>query len=538
MNRDENGLELPKFRNLANALQRYRDLAAISQWKDPKQIYEQQLEALSKTLNQYRSDPSPANEQALANQLSVVDAVGQSPELVWAVRREFSRPNAYLDISARLLRASAEPIHRSQWITDNILGTNFRGEAITTGRVEISPVPSETVGMLELKSTGESTTNNVGHNGPAVIRSTGYTDFSARKRVELSDREFASRPASVWASTDTDIHSIGKSGGGLGSRLVSRIGWQRARQQEGRAEAIASDHAATRIARQFNNEVRDKLGDARKRYEDEYRRPLERRGEVPEYIHFGSTKDALSVKATQAGRRQIGAATEPPSLSDQHDMSLRIHESAVNNYAGVTLGGATMSQKDPNQESKLDVKVPKFLEDAWKKRKTEPDKGTTGNEEFKPWSLRFRAGRPISVAFADGKVKLTLHVARLESGSSEPFTNWDVWGTFTPELADGGVVLRRQGDLDALPGNFRGNLSSVQSAQRNNLIKEFNARSAQGEGFPNEIKLGALEPTGALKNAGPLHVSDVTSQGGWLTLVWDRAGKLIDRRQASLNSSR
>jgi hypothetical protein len=533
LNRDENGLELSRFRSVADALRRYRDLVAVSQWNDPAELYGQQLDALAKWIARYREDPTPANEMALANQLSIVAAVGQAQDLVGVVRREFSRPNAIVDVSAELLKAGAEPISRNERITDNILGTRIHGDAHTTGEVRIGLVPSDAAGVLELVSSGHSVSQNVGYNGPAVIRSTGYTDFSATKRVELTDHAFTSTPARANATNNTDIHSIRKRGGGIGSRMVSSVGWNRARQNERRAEAIAADHAEDRIERRFNDEVRDKLADARKRYDDEYRRPLERRGELPDYIHVGSSKDALTIEVTQAGRKQLGAATEPPARPNGHDMSMRLHESAVNNYSGITLSGATVSQSEAGRESKFDVKMPKFLEDAWKKRKVEPAKGAAADQQFKPWSLRFRAARPISVDFADGKLKLTLHVARLESGSSDPFTNWDVWGTFVPELVDGGVVLRREGELDALPTNFRGNLGSVQAAQRNNLIKEFNSRSAQGEGFPSEIEFGEFEPSGALQNVGPLHVSDIKLEDGWLTLVWDRATKKDEGVQAS-----
>ncbi len=534
LNRDANGLELPKFRAVADALRRYRDLAAVSQWENPAGIYGQQLDALTKALAQFRQEPTPANDVALANQLAIVTAIGQAPELVAAVRKEFGQPNAFIEISGELLKAAAEPIDRTEPITDNILGTSIRGDAHTTGKVEIAPLPSDKAGVLELTSTGHSVSQNVGHNGPAVIRSTGHTDFVATKRVELSDRAFDSRPAKADATTKTDFHSISKRGGGMGSRMVSNIGWQRARQSKSRAEAIASDHAEDRIERRINNEVRDKLGDARKRYEDDYRRPLARRGEVPDHIQFSSTKDALSLEVTQAGRSQLAASAAPPAKPEGHDMTMRLHESAVNNYSGITLSGATVSQAEAGQESKFDVKMPKWLEDAWKKRKTDSAAGAAAPAEgFKAWSLRFRPGRPISVDFAGGKVKLTLHIARLESGSSDPFTGWDVWGMFVPELKDGGIVLRREGELDALPTNFGGDLGSVRAAQRNNLIKEFNSRSAQGEGFPNTIEFGKFEPEGALANAGPLELRECTSNDGWLTLVWDRAATPADSTQVS-----
>jgi hypothetical protein len=378
--------------------------------------------------------------------------------------------------------------------------------------------------VIELTSFGHSVSQNVGYNGPAIIRSTGHTDFTATKRIELTDDVFSGKPAYAHATTRSDIHSIGKRGGGLGSRLVSRIGWQRAGQTRHRADAIASDHAEDRIERQFNREVNDKLREARQQYEDEFRRPLARRGEAPDDVRFSTGKDALSLKVTQAARDQLAAPGPPPAPRAGHDMTMRLHESAVNNYSATLLGGATASETEPGQDTKFDVKMPNWLQEIWDERRT--DKSADAGQpalEFKPWSLRFRPGRPISVKFSDGTVKLTLHIARLESGASEPFTNWDVWGTFVPELRDGGVVLRRQGELDAMPTNLRGELGSRRRAQRNNLIKEFNARSEQGRGFPNEIEFPQFEPEGALASAGPLQINELVSEDGWLTLVWDRA---------------
>ena len=97
------------------------------------------------------------------------------------------------------------------------------------------------------------------------------------------------------ATTDTHIHSVAKQGGGLGSRLVSRIGWKKAMQSEHQAEAIASDHAEDRIERHFNDEVNEQVSQVcGSSTRNEYRRPLERRGDVPDHIRFSSTKNSLA----------------------------------------------------------------------------------------------------------------------------------------------------------------------------------------------------------------------------------------------------
>jgi hypothetical protein len=523
LNRDENGLEMQQFRRLADALQRYIQVAQIAQQADQQQYYRGQLEALERQLDEYRREPSDATSYEIGRRVEFLEAVS-GPELVGAVRREFVRPNAYMEIATAYVAEGAEPINRREPVTDCILGTSIRSDARTKGVVGVSSIPSEDKAVLDFISEGRTRSHNVGNNGPAVIRSNAETDFTATKRVELTDSAFHSRPSRADATTDTHIYSVAKRGGGFGSRIVSNIGWNRARQSEHRAEAIAADHAEDRIERRVDEEVNEEMRKARKQYEEEYRRPLIRRGALPEHIRFSSDKDSLQVEVAQATRGQLAASGAPPEAPAGHDMSMRLHDSAVNNYSAIMLAGATASETEPGQDVKFDVKLPEWMKDAWKKRKVDPASEPADNQPFKPWSLTFRSDRPLSVNFADNKVKVTIRIARLRSGEKS-FSNWDVTGIYTPELADGGVILRRQEDLTMLPADFRGSLSPRQTAERRNLEEELNSRSAQGRGFPKSIELDALEPEGSLADAGPLEFNQFDSNTGWLTVAWDRQSK-------------
>jgi hypothetical protein len=355
-----------------------------------------------------------------------------------------------------------------------------------------------------------------------VIRSTGHTNYVATKRVELSDRAFMSQPASASATTDTDIHSIAKRGGGLGSRIVSSMGWRRARQTKSQAEAIASDHAEDRIERRFDQELNQELREARDRYEAQFRDPLVRRGELPAYINFSSDGNSILLEATQAGNRQLAAASGPPPAPEGHDLTMRLHESAVNNYSAVVFGGATASETRPDQDPQFNVKIPEWMKNAWQRRKTDSQE-SAGDDASKEWSMTFRE-RPLSIDFEEGQVKLTIHLASLQSGD-RTFEDWDITGTYRPELVNGALVLRREGDLVMLPADFQGSLSSRQTAERRNLEEELNERSAQGRGFPNAIEFEPIRPEGALADAGPLELNEFSSDDGWLSLAWDRRGR-------------
>lgn len=538
LNRNEPGLENPHFRKLAGALQRYRDLVAVAAWDKPAEIYAKQLDALQSDLEAYRKEPSPRTETALSERIRIIDSIGQSPKLVSALRSELAKPNAFVEISTSLISASAGPVDRRDPVTDCILGTNVHSQAHTKGSVDVVSIPNDSRAVVEFNSKGHTWSDNTGFNGPAVIRSTSDTDYKAKKRVEMSDKAFVTKSASADATTDLHLHSVSKSGGGLGSRLVSGIGWRKAQQSRGQAESIAADHAEVRIADRFNEDLDDEVHKARERYENEYRRPLERRGEVPEYIRFSSDKDSVNFEVAQASHSQLGAQNDPPATTEKHDVTMRVHQSAVDNYTASLMGGATARQTKPDEDIKFDVPLPKFMKNMWKKRKTEPTNTAGGKEEpFKEYSLTLRENRPMSVAFATEAVKLTLHIVRLKSGD-KTFENWDVTGTYKPELADGRVILHRQGDLVTLPADFRGQLNSRQVAERRNLEEELNKRSDQGRGFPKTIQFDPVTPEGKVADAGPLNFTQFTSADGWLTIGLDRQQKQKQARTASTDSRR
>jgi hypothetical protein len=209
LNRDENGLELPQFRRVSEALQRYGNLLASAQSQNPEEDYAKQLDGLSKALDAYLKTPTTANELSLAGRLNQIAAIGQAPELVAELRREVVQPNAFIDVSAELLSAGAEPIDRHEPVTDYILGTRVQSQAHTRGTASVATLPADDRAVHELQSRGHTESSNYGTNGPAIIRSTGHTDYTARKRVELTDKAFRPFAAEAHATTNTDFHSVG-----------------------------------------------------------------------------------------------------------------------------------------------------------------------------------------------------------------------------------------------------------------------------------------------------------------------------------------
>ncbi len=524
LNKDQNGLEFKPFRAIADSLRHYIDLAALARQENQAELYGKQLDGLAQELAAYNEKPTAALGSAIGRRLDFLAGVGQSPQLVSAVRAVYAQPNALITVSGDLLRSAAsDPIDRHEPITDIILGTRIHGQGHTTGSINLRTVPNDELAELALDTNGRVVSQNVGRNGPAVIRTTSFTDFNATQNIELSDARFRALPPRVSASTRSNIHSVSKAGGGAGKRIVANVGIDKAREKQGQANRIAASHAEVRIARRMTDEINDRLGKAWKRYQNDYRLPLERRGDLPQHTRFSTTDQALAFETTQANRSQLAAPGAAPALPAGNDLVACVHESAINNYTASLLSGATLSELEQGAGTKADVTLPTWIRDAWKNRMDEKAEATA-DEQFEPWSLTFRRDRPITVGFVDGNVQLTLHIAKLKSGD-DTFDRWDVTSTYKPEMLEGGVKLTRHGELVVLPTGFdpeKGQLSSRQVAVRRNLTKVLTERSDKGRGIPQTIQIDQLEPKDELADVGPLPVTVFTSGNGWLTVAWDR----------------
>jgi hypothetical protein len=499
------GLELPEFTAVADALDRYGDLANIARFDDQSRLYKQQVDRLAADLEAYQSDPTENLEFDIGRRLGFVDGLGQAPRLVQAARRRLARPNLRARVSAELLAAAAaQDVHDTRHVTDVILGTTISGPATTDARLSARPVSSGTgPARIELLLQGAVYSDTVGRNGPVRIYSTAQTPFSAVKTVLFDQYGIRHRSACTSATTCSDIHCIQPVRGGVGSGLVEKIAWKRASRQKGQAEAIAADRAEGRISRGFNDRALDLLADAQENYQRNFRLPLIRRKEFPEIFETRTTGEDLFVTLLQANRSQLGATSPPPESLGNYELALTVHQSMPNNLANSWLSGYRLT-------------------DEWLRNRIRERGGDVPpelQEDQEPWSILFDNQRPVSITFGDGGFLATVRGLEFTSGN-EAYGAMNITVRYTFESIDGGVLLRRVGDLEILPPNFvpgTDRLTADQSALREVLMRRL------GETLKPEIRGEGIELPGELRRAGRLLPVEATSESGWLHLAWNLA---------------
>jgi len=552
------GLENRVFTKTADAIDHYRELLRwyylveeVGQRSRKKyssrdlerRVYTMQLLELEKQLSRHLEAPTVETSRKIGQLLGMVEQLNQSPELVQAIRAHFTEPNVFTEVAESAINRLAErPVNETQAVRDCILGARIQGTAKSTGFVTLRTLPAADHIALELQLQGTIYSRTIGHKKPVQISSRGSTSFVATKRLQLSDARFVAQPANASASTKTRTKSIKKTGGRFGHRFVERIAWKKVGKSKKLSERIASHKAERKVAKKFDNQIADLVYETRDNYEHKARPPLVRAGMFPQYLLMTSTEDSIHVEATLASFEQVSASAAPNATSE-HDLTLKVHESAVNNFLPSLLAGVGLKQVTEAEPPQLIGDFPPWLEELAKKNIGKAHEGKNGADakaddaeaniaekevvEFKPFSVTLNGTHPLSVKFEDQQITLRIRIAELktvEEGEERIRENWDFLLTFQIIKNENGIVLRRSGDIEAFPTGFDPNplwgdkLTGEQAATRGVLAKVLKKRSESENGFPKENTIPPLKFTTRAGVEHTLNLQHLDCDGGWLSL--------------------
>ncbi|MCA9229731.1 MAG: hypothetical protein KDA57_03710 [Planctomycetales bacterium] len=559
------GLENPAFTQTANALDEYRgmfewylvvdDTGRRSRRRyNPRDLerraYQLQLLELEKQLSRHQQTATIETSRKVDELVGLVQRLDQSPQLINAIRSQFTRPNVFTQVTESTLnRLAQRPVHEMQPVRDCILGASIRGCADSAGFLTLETLPAHDHVAIELQLSGNIHSNTVGLRKPVRILSRSLTSFTATKQVNISDDRFVALAAGASARTNSKVRSIKKTGGQFAHRLVERIAWKKVGESKSQSEYIASQHAKQKIINKFNSQVADQIVQARHRYDREARPPLVRVGMFPEYLQMASTDHSVGIEARLASYEQISTDTVPIETSVASDLSMRVHETAINNFLPTILAGVGLAQEAEDDPPKLQGDFPSWLDELAQKHggrrqsaaetPSEPALPPPANQteqeqqaaeadtEFKPFSLTLNRSYPISVKFDDQQLTLRIRVAELktiEEGAEQIRENWDFILTFQVIQNEDGVVLRRIGDVEPFPTGFDpeprwgDKLPGEDVATRGALTKILNKRAASKNALPRDIELPPIQFTSPEGVEKTLVLRHLDCDNGWLTL--------------------
>ena len=266
--------------------------------------------------------PTTDETRKIADHLLWLETFRQAPELVREIRQRFSQPNFHAQIGGELLEIGVGgPIDDVAPIDDVILGTVIHGTGRTVGQTKAALTPNPAFATFDALLDAVNYSNNVGRNGPVCIYSTGQTCLNADKRLWLDETGLHAHPAQAAAQTHTTINNIVSI---KGRKLVERIAWRRAGKQLGEAEAIASQHAASRLGARVDAQADPSIQKANEQFEAKGRKPLDERRAFPRVLELRHARLRLGDPWRGGPGIAIGRAVGPAGI-DPSGRCLRPH---------------------------------------------------------------------------------------------------------------------------------------------------------------------------------------------------------------------
>ena len=495
------GLWLVWFADVRLALMRYLQATSSKAAPNLEESYKDVLERLANRLEIYAAKPTPEEAWQIGLTLRLLRDLNQAPALIETVHRRFSRPNLSIEMSRDLIARSVEGpvVNDVSPVRDCILGSTVVGTGVTNGAKTVELYPSEQHAVIDTVVQGITSTNTRAYKGPVVVYATGATHISATKRIWYTADGVNDHGVVASATTHTAFNAIAAPG-----RLIERIAWRKAYQQKSQAEYIGARHAEAQLRQRIENEGAQQVVNLREGFANKFRRPLLDHGMFPEGLRFSTTSQVMRIVALQAERYQLATATAAPDVT-QADLSVKVHESMVNNTGDVLVSGMTV------REDSLRA----FFANTLQRTLEKPA------DEDGEVAIKFPADMaPIGIGFSDDLLTVLIRGERIYKNDeliSRKLKTVDITARYKIERGPAGLKLVRQGEVEVLPTGFKAEegkplsaeVTLVRNALKGNLEKA----------FPPERTLD-FDLVTDRGNMGRMTAVDAKAQGGWLALAW------------------
>ncbi len=427
---------------LKDEQKKFLGVPAIEAWKEELRLWTSDtvspLELLS-AVDAYETTAG-TSDMARLSQLTARLLVSRSiafRKLGLLTTELYGGPNAKVYISKdflnRLLPVS-EPEEAS--FREVIQGQPVSGKRRVEKEVELNLIPASDRLLLSLDVKGTVQTSSRANAFATTLFNNGHADYSARKRIELTEDGFRLLPSQVVVKNNrvllknirTDFDGVPVLSG-LFREIV--LGQYESRQGGARAET------SRKIAQQAKNRIDLETAERFDEINDQFRGglldTLKQLGLSIETQNAKTENDWLLGSWRLVGNDVLSGSTPAPTTQSGSFADLKIHESAINALIGkLDIGGRQMSVGEFRKEIATKFLKPEFVVDEI-------------DEDNDDVQIAFAVENPVVVRFADGRIEITVSIESLKI-QRQTFRDFKGIVYYLPgETPDGKLLLQRDG---------------------------------------------------------------------------------------------
>lgn len=419
-------------------------------------------------------------------------------------------PNLLVEISRDFANALAgQSMDQTDPVQEKKGRMQLSGSSHTVSKLGVHFVPSNYTAIVDLHLQGTTDANTTAQQGKVSLNlSTGFS-FSGSKRVVFDADGIRACPAQACPKLEYNVlNCIGTSFRGPLDPLVRRIAYKVYTKQQPKIERDATTSAGKTVQSKFEELAAEKLDAANRKYHEEFRGPMEKRGVFPQRIRVLTSAHQLGIRALlndPSGKAQSFAPV--PEILGWPDVAVRVQESLLNHTTQSIFAGKKFTGEQ------LDQEFNELLKPVLKEEIKSVDAGDTS------FSIKFPKDKPFEFHFDKSIVQVTLRGEEFTSGDRD-FDAMNTTALYKLVKSPKGFNLERQGDLQIFPPGFvpgKDKLGAREQVLRKLLEKKF------GKVFKQKFEVDEIKLPEDLKNAGTLVSTQVQADSGWLVLTWRHA---------------
>ncbi|MDR0704873.1 MAG: hypothetical protein LBF88_07785 [Planctomycetaceae bacterium] len=501
------------FDDFRKSLRQYQTLERLIS----ENSYESQLinvcDHLLDYLETYSGNRDPLHAVALNDVMVWLEDVGvvepRTLKMANLVRVVFSGVNLQIQVGTEFVSAGFQSeIKENIEIDENILGTHVVGTGTFTATSSAELVPNENKAEINVLIKAVMDSATVGYHSPVTVNTNTKGTLSAEKRIQITPEAFVTVPTKTRADLKATLSNIRINGG----PLTQMIAKQQIQEQRASSQSVARQRAEKRMNVRVDKRINPRIEELNENYQTKIRTPLLQTGLFPRIWNLSSTTEKIDWSILIGSLTQPSAMNPAPVTEKPYDLTVQVHQSALNNAAALALSGRFLDEDEFVKDlQKQFPKLPKFLE-----RK----------QEESPAQVSFVAKAPIDILFVDNKIKAVIRLDDIKvlNNADKSYTITILYHVRVETKKDQNgaertiVVLEQAETPQAFPSNYQpesgAKLSAIQTIIRSYLIRRL-------EALPKRVETEPLELDGEWKDSGVLVPIFASSNDGWLTFACD-----------------
>ena len=456
-------------------------------------------------------DPSARRSAGrVGSLLEWLENAKQATPLVTAIRRDFSLPNVYLNISSGLLNTVAQQSDTDTRVIDeNVKGRLIRGYATTTSNVSLDLLddPNQVNVSIHLQGQVSSATRFRERKWYGFIDAGG--NFEGRRSLYANIGGLFSGDPRVNANMAADFRGLTTR-----SALVQRIAFKQFYEDKLQNDADTAFAVEAEAFEQFDQLTDEAVAEGQDALFELNERAVDFASWIPDF-YVRSSSNWIEAVGKKASIGTLAAPNLPQATTVPADIVVRLHDSLLSNFVDPIFAGKTFTNEE-------------LAAEAADLFGTEPQ-GLAADEEEddESFSITFDNVRPIQFEF-DGD-SLTVSVSGKRFGQADRTINagLQIRVRFKIQQTSSGLKLVRDGDAEIEltdPEKKDAKIFAFKSFLEDKLNSDAASSETNSIDLPaNLLPVDDIEALKDSKIARDLKLVECKTESGWLYLAWRHA---------------